>query len=652
MGGNMSAIAGIYQFNQEPVSIDHSNGIMKGLQKFPADDVQTWHNENIFLGCHAQWITPESVGERLPYYDQERRTAITADAIIDNREELFERLQVKQANRKQMSDSELILLAYHQWGEESPKYLIGDFAFMIWDVRKNLLFGARDFSGSRTLYFYSSHQRFAFCTIIQPLFSLPYIKKELNEQWLAEFLAIPGMHDSVDSFMSAYKNIEQIPPSHTISVSDGRVTFSRYCTLTEGEKLKLKSNQEYEEAFREVFQASVKARLRTRHKIGAHLSGGLDSGSVVSFAANSLRKENKLLHTFSYVPVDDFIDWTPKRRLADERPLIQSTVQHVGNIKDHYLNFEGKSPLSEVNDWLETLEMPYKSFANSFWTNGIYEEAHQQGVGVLLKGSRGNYTISWGHALEYYSKLLRKMKLLRLYNEINIYSKNIGAKKSRVISSVRKKAFPLISQFFLSKNQYHFPRLINPEFANKTNVYEKLSQHGVNIDNNSILSANEGRKKQFEQLFFWNINGINGTKLSLKYSLWERDPTNDLRVIRFCLSLPDEQYVQNGLDRALIRRSTVNFLPDDVRLNQRTRGIQGADAIHRMKSSWSAFVEELQELKSDPVISEFLNCRVIEDGISKVREGPRPEYVFDPEFKVLMRSLIVYRFIKNTFERG
>ena len=111
-----------------------------------------------------------------------------------------------------MPDSQLILLAYYKWGEESPKYLVGDFAFMIWDEREQKLFGARDFSGYRTLYYYRDHQRFAFCTTIEPLLKLPYIKKELNEEWLAEYLAISGMIDTVDARITPYKNIEQIPP--------------------------------------------------------------------------------------------------------------------------------------------------------------------------------------------------------------------------------------------------------------------------------------------------------------------------------------------------------------------------------------------------------------------------------------------------------
>ncbi|PHA03104.1 asparagine synthetase B [Bacillus pseudomycoides] len=643
----MSAITGILHFNDEPISIEHGIRLMKDLQKYPADDVQIWHKDNVFLGCHAQWITPESIGEQLPFYDYERQLSITADAIIDNRDELFERLQVDYADRKRMTDSELILLSYQKWGEETPKYLVGDFAFMIWDEKNRKLFGARDFSGSRTLYFYRGQQRFAFCTLIKPLFTLPYIEKALNEQWLAEFLAIPVNFESVDPSLTVYKHIEQVPPSHIISVKDGRVTLLRYYTPVAGEMLRLKSNEEYEEAFREVYQSAVKARLRTHHQVGAHLSGGLDSGSVVSFASGDLRKENKKLHTFSYVPVEGFVDWTHKGRVADERPFIQSTVQHVGNIKDHYLDFAGRSPLSEVDDWLETLEMPYKFFENTFWLKGVYEEAHQQGIGVLLSGQRGNWTVSWGPVLDYQAMLLKRLRWIRFFRELHLYSRNIGVKKSRVFAVVRKKAFPFLNQVFSSEEQCLFPVIINPEFAKKMNVLDKLKEHDIDMTGSSISTAYDMKQKQFEQLYYWSINGTYGTKLSLRYSLWDRDPTNDLRMIQFCLSVPEEQYVQSGLDRALIRRATKNYLPDKVRLNQRVRGVQGADGVYRMAPAWNKFIEELQQLSTDPIISEFLNVEVIKAAILRIREEPRPEYAFDLDFRILMRSLIVHRFIKN-----
>ncbi|MCU5462396.1 lasso peptide isopeptide bond-forming cyclase [Bacillus cereus] len=643
----MSAITGIIHFNNEPVSIEQGTRLMSDLQKYPADDIQIWYKENVFLGCHAQWITPESVGEQLPFYNYEKQLVITADAIIDNRYELFEKLQVDYADRKNMTDSELILLSYQKWGEAAPKYLVGDFSFMIWDEKKQILFGARDFSGSRTLYFYRSENKFSFCTSIKPLFTLPYVEKKLNEQWLAEFLTIPVNFESVDPSSTVYKTVEQIPPSHSVTVKNGKVKLSRYNTLIAGERLQLKSNEEYEEAFLEVYQNAIRSRLRTHHQVGAHLSGGLDSGSVASFAARDLSAANKRLHTYSYVPVKGFVDWTHRSRIADERPFIQSTVQHVGNIKEHYLDFEGRSPLSEIDDWLEILEMPYKFFENTFWLRGIYEEARLQGIGVLLNGQRGNWTVSWGPAVDYQAMLLKKMNVRRFLQELYSYSRNIGVKKSRVFSVVRKKAFSFLNRISSSKNQIVFPRFINPEFANRMNVFDKLLEHNVDITGTSITDAYEVKKRQFEQLFYWNITGTYGSKLSLRYSLWDRDPTNDLRVVQFCLAVPEEQYVQNGLDRALIRRATKNFLPDKVRLNQRTRGVQGSDGVYRMAHQWSEFIEELEQLSKDSVISEFLDIEVIRTAISKIKEEPHPEYAFDLDFRILMRSLIVYRFMKK-----
>jgi asparagine synthase (glutamine-hydrolysing) len=123
-------------------------------------------------------------------------------------------------------------------------------------------------------------------------------------------------------------------------------------------------------------------------------------------------------------------------------------------------------------------------------------------------------------------------------------------------------------------------------------------------------------------------------------------------VIKFCLSLPEEQYVQNGMDRALIRRSTESLLPDHVRLNQRIRGIQGADGIHRMVPAWNSFIQELQQLSNDPDISEYINVPVVKEAISKIQGESRPESPYDADYCILMRSLILYRFIKKCLKGG
>ncbi|WP_373231278.1 asparagine synthase-related protein [Cohnella sp.] len=646
----MSAIHGICHFNHEPIPLEHGMNLMKSLDRYSFDDTHCWLQGSIFLGCHAQWITPESIGEKLPYYDASRQLAITADAIIDNREELFERLQVEYPYRKTVTDSELIMLAYDKWGEDAPKFIIGDFAFMIWDERKQLLFGARDFSGSRTLYYYHNSERLAFCTTMQPMLSLPYISNQLNEQWLAEYLANPGRIETVDVTSTVYHNIRQVPPSHSITVENGKVKLSRYCTFNEDKPLKLKTNGEYEEAFRDVFRRAVQSRLRTHHQVGSYLSGGLDSGSVVSFAAKALLNENKRLHTYSYIPEEDFVDWTPKSRMADERLFIQSTVQHVGNINDHYLDFRGKSPLSEMDKWLDTMEMPYKFVENSFWLSGVYEKARQEGIGVLLNGGRGNYSISWGPALDYQATLLKRFNLFRLYREMSMYSRNKGIGRRHLLMEVRKRAFPKAVN---SQEQYLSPMLINPEFAERTEVYAMLQRHGINRTGLKLSRSNpiEERGKQFDEIINWTTSGVSGTKMSLRHGMWYRDPTNDLRVVRFCLSVPVEQFVQNGMDRALIRRSTADMLPDKVRLNYKIRGIQGADAIHRMNRVWPSFMDEVRHLCTDTRMKEYLNITAIKAAISKLGDNPDPKTVYDGDYSMLMRALIVYRFIKNLERR-
>ena len=550
--------------------------------------------------------------------------------------------------QKHITDSELILRAYYKWKEDAPKFLVGDFAFMIWDQKQQRLFGARDFSGSRTLYYHKSHDKFAFCTIIEPLLVLPFVEKKLNEQWLAEYLAIAGVVDVVDSSITPYQHIEQVPPSHSILIEKNKVTLNRYSYVTKGKTLKLKSNEEYVEAFQHVFQEAVTSRLRTHGKVGSQLSGGLDSGAVVGFAAKELQKENKRLHTFSYIPPDDFKDFTPNYLMADESPYIKSTVDYVGGITDHYCDFKGKDSYSEIDDFLDILEMPYKFFENSFWLKGMFEKAQEADVGVLLNGDRGNFSVSWGFALEYYSILLKRFKWIQLYQELLHYRNNVGGSRLRNLKMIARMGFPLIDRLFPGDPPYKVPDLINPSFAEKTGVYSTFEKYG--IDHTGWYAKADiftERKKHFEDVFQWNASSTLVSKLSLRYALWKRDPTNDLRVIQFCLSLPESQYVQNGVDRALIRRATKNYLPDQVRLNQRIRGVQGADWVHRMIPHWEAFREEVQQLRTDQRILEYLDGQALQAALVKLEQQPAAEDDTDPDYKFIMQALIVYRFLKK-----
>ena len=118
---------------------------MELMQHYKIDNYKYMKNKNVFLGCGLQYLTTESLNEVLPYYDAKNKLIITADAIIDNREDLLNEFN----------------LVHNE---------VGDFSFTIWNQNKQELFCSKDHLGKRTFYYYYDKKSFAFCTVSNPLF--------------------------------------------------------------------------------------------------------------------------------------------------------------------------------------------------------------------------------------------------------------------------------------------------------------------------------------------------------------------------------------------------------------------------------------------------------------------------------------------------
>ncbi|WP_187434463.1 asparagine synthase [Paenibacillus methanolicus] len=636
-------IASIVQFDSDRVSQGDSEALTQALNRNPADRVDQWEQGRAFLSCHQQWITPESRAEQLPFFDERHGLAITADAILDNRLELCQRLGMDPGMLDKTTDSEIILMAHLKWGEDAPKYLVGDFAYLVWDSGHHTLFGARDLLGSRNLYYSRNSQRIAFCSIILPLLAMPGAQRALSEVWLADFLAIPSMVDSIDPSATAYHHIKQLPPGYRIKVTGTDVHTESFGTLIPEGELRYRSDEDYLEAFKEVFEDAVVSRARSYRGVGTALSGGLDSTSVASIAAPLLRKQGKSLHGYSMVPELGFTDWTPKNEMADETPFVQETIDFVGNIRENYLTASGKSPWTEVDALLDIFESPYKNFEGTFRIHDIYRQAAQDDVGVFLTGARGNYTISWGSAIDFYALLLKQMKWIRFYRELHVFRKQTKVGMKRILPVIGRQAFPSLQQ---EEEEPEMPSLIHPAFARRTDVLGRLRGYEVGLEpaRNNVL---EERQRYFTNLPVLNLQGTSGAKLSSRYKVWERDPTADARLVRFCLSVPYEQYVRGGIGRSLIRRATEGKLPDRVRLNQRIRGAQGVDWVYRMLPHWPSFVEEIRQICRDDTFDGILNLEGIQRAMERIGPTPRPELAVDPHMKLLMRSVIIYRFLKR-----
>ena len=239
--------------------------------------------------------------------------------------------------------------------------------------------------------------------------------------------------------------------------------------------------------------------------------------------------------------------------------------------------------MSQVDDWLDILETPYKFFENSFWLKGMYEQAGGQGAGVLLTGARGNFTISWGPAVYYYALLLRKMKWLQFMRELRLYSANKGIPGSRLLSVICKEAFPVLAKHAAPDAGSEIPGMLDPSrFRQADRRVRQAAGKRDRRERRPVTDPLELRKDKLKSLAVGNKNGSSATKLSLRYGAMGARP--DLRSQGRTVLLLGA----GGAVRAQRPRPGADPEGDEAlfarrsRLNQRVRGVQGADWVHRI----------------------------------------------------------------------
>ncbi|ACV64006.1 Asparagine synthase (glutamine-hydrolyzing) [Desulfofarcimen acetoxidans DSM 771] len=647
----MSAICGIYYYDDRRISPETGAAMMRKLGINHADAVGTWQDGQVFLGCHIQCITLESHREILPYHDGLSGLTITADAIIDNRTDLFDKLGINYSHREGMPDSTLILLAYRKWGVDCPKYLLGDFAFAIWDENRRELFCVVDPTGTRAFYYYQSAELFVFSTLLKPLFVLPEVTRERNEIWIADFLADPSVKHQLDPELTLYKNVFLLPAGHTLRIWPDGVMKRTYWEAERQPELKLKSDGEYEEAFRQVLGEAVQCRLRCARPVGVMMSGGLDSTSVACMAARKLNETGHRIQAFTSVPIKDYRDWLPASWLADETPYIEAIKEHFENIDANYCRFDDKHSLSDTKQAFAMLEQPYKILENLFWIDGILAAAKERNIGVVLHGSAGNVTISWGYIQPYLQSLFRAGQWCCLFRESWAYARCqrnplralLGLYKALMPYKIQKKYDQLKnrSQFI---NWQYLLSPINRDFAYRTAVQERLERiEKVKLNINKSDSYELRRKFLSPEVF--SHMGVISTKLSLKYGVAWRDPTMDKRVIEFCLSVPDNQFARGDKSRFLLRRAMEGILPDKVRLNRTVRGKQSADLTQRLQPCWPQLIAEIKKIGDRESERIYLDILKIREELTKFTtlSDESPD---NTSLRMLLRSLIFSRFLK------
>lgn len=180
-----------------------------------------------------------------------------------------------------------IVEAYETWGEDCVNQLTGDFAFAIWDSRRQKLFCARDHFGVKPFFYTQVGDHFIFNSSLNELRQHTEVSDELNENAIGDYLLF-GVNQDLST--TTFRDIHRLPPAHCLSVSNGSITIRRYWRPSISEKIRFRDPDSYVERFSELLTEAVKDRVGT-DRVSVLMSGGLDSTSVAAIACDLLRPD-------------------------------------------------------------------------------------------------------------------------------------------------------------------------------------------------------------------------------------------------------------------------------------------------------------------------------------------------------------------------
>lgn len=551
----MSAIVGICSRNDGPVPSSSLETMLLSLTHRGTDGVGAWHGENIGLGHRLLRTTSESLYENLPIVENGGSLVITADARIDNRDELLRALQMKERSPQEIGDGEIILRAYEEWGEGCPEKLLGDFAFAIWDGSRQRLFCARDHFGVKQLYYYASENFFVFATEIKTLLCLPQVPHRLNEERIADYL----LSLVEDQQATLYEGIYKLPPAHWLIVNRRELRQRRYWSLDAARELRLKTDAEYQEAYLSHFREAVSCRLRSDRPPGSTLSGGLDSSAIACMAREIIKERGgEPLKTFSAV----YSEATE----CDERFYINSVVSQ-GDVEPCYGQADCHSPLT---NWGEVAERHDEPFWNPqmalHWA--LYEAAREQRVNVLLDGFGGDAVVS--HGVSYLNELACTGRWVKWVMEARQYA---GRANDSFWELFKWRGLAPLAPAFIwngwrainrrkeSTEQFNGVPL-RPEFVARINLKSRLAS----LEEKAALPVRSSRQTHCQQLStgLWSFSLGVVDRATALFNIERRHPFLDRRLVEFCLALPARQKMRQGWTRWIARASLANILPPEV----------------------------------------------------------------------------------------
>ncbi len=276
----MCGICGEYRLDGSLPELDHIQKMMAQLEKRGPDHAGSYSDGPLAFGHRRLSIIDLSEKSNQPMVDVQTSLALVFNGTIYNHPELREELITKGHSFASTGDTEVILKAYAEWGEECVQHFLGMFAIALWDMRKKTLFLARDRMGIKPLYYTFTDQGFRFASTMQALLETSNIDTSIDSVALHNLFTL---HAVVPAPRTVLKGIRKLEPAHTLTISEnGEQKLNRYWNLEAKRPAESMTDEEWIEATHEALRVAVRRRNNIADvPVGVLLSGGLDSSLLV-----------------------------------------------------------------------------------------------------------------------------------------------------------------------------------------------------------------------------------------------------------------------------------------------------------------------------------------------------------------------------------
>ncbi|MEE4238647.1 MAG: asparagine synthase-related protein, partial [Anderseniella sp.] len=408
----MSAIAGIFWKDGRPADQDALSRLVSGLRP---------------LGQGGQQLHALGSAGLVRAFDSPRTASVFGDAPViggggdlmlvfegrlDNRDDLHAELGLDLVEAQGLPDSVIALKSWENWGAKAVEHWLGDFAAICWNAAERTLVAVRDPLGMRGLSYHDTPDRIVIASAPRAMFALPDVEKRVDEQKIADSL-VQLYHDGERSF---FKGIHRLPMASRLTVTAAEAGVDRYWSPEDLCAIRLGRDEEYVEAAAELLGRAIKARLRGSDRVGAFMSGGLDSSTVAVSALDQLERQDKL-PTFTWVPEDGWDRRTRRGAYGDERPFVEAIAAMHPRLEPHFVQADGMGLFDHLDNFLDYAGVAPRNAINFCWIHEIYQRAGEQGIDVLLEGGAGNMSLSWaGDGL--FLNLFRSGRFIELAREL------------------------------------------------------------------------------------------------------------------------------------------------------------------------------------------------------------------------------------------